>query len=74
MNFPRDLATDTQSRIYVVDQRRIQRFDAQGRFLNEYPSALAGNYVTDLALDKAGALYVIGTKNEIYKLVSNAAN
>jgi outer membrane protein assembly factor BamB len=73
-NFARDLAVDAQSRIYVVDQKRIQRFDAQGRFLDAFPASLAGNYITDLALDKNGGMVVIGTENQIYKLVPNEEN
>ena len=68
-NFARHLSVDDQSRVYVLDQRHISRFDADGRFLDWFDVSVVGNYAADFALAGKNIMYVIGMSSEIFKLL-----
>ena len=68
------LAIDGQSRVYVRDTNTVDVFDATGRFVTIIDSALYGGSALDLAINQAtNEIYVVGSKDKIYKLALNAA-
>ncbi len=71
LNFARQLAVDDQSRVYVLDQKHISRFDADGRFLDWFNVSVVGNYAADFALAGKNVMYVIGMNSDIFKLLWN---
>jgi DNA-binding beta-propeller fold protein YncE len=64
------IAVDRNSNLYVVDQynHRIQKFDAEGRFLLTWGQAGSGagqfNYPFGIAIDSRGDVYVSDMNNQ----------
>src|SRR5438876_6098673 len=67
--FPTMIAADRQSNLYVVDQHnhRVQKFDAEGRFLRAWGGPGNGpaqfNYPFGVAVNSRGEVYVADMNN-----------
>lgn len=69
---PMGIAVDNQKRIYIVDadNQRLQIIDIEGRFLEEiklhdYIKKQANTYLTDVAVDNTGSIYVSVYTNQM---------
>jgi DNA-binding beta-propeller fold protein YncE len=72
------VAVDGQGQVYVVDQnnKRIQKFDSNGRFLAKWDSRgmKDGQFIrpSGIAVDRQGYVYVVdGQRNDIQKFDGN---
>src|ERR1035437_10769773 len=67
--FPTMIAVDRQSNLYVVDQHnhRVQKFDAEGRFLRSWGEQGNGsaqfNYPFGVAVNSRGEVYISDMNN-----------
>lgn len=75
---PMAVAADSLGNIYVVDteNRRIQKFDSSGNYLNQWGSLGSGNgqfgHPTGVAVDGQGHVYVVDEgNNRVQKFDSN---
>lgn len=60
---PRRIAVDQEGNIFVADYSsgRVQKFDSAGKFMQMWmvePDSNQNNYITDMAVDYTGRLYV----------------
>lgn len=62
------IAVDEQNRIYVLDFEHIQRFDAEGHFVDWVKRNTIGGTIFDFALAGKNTLYVVGMDSQIYRL------
>ncbi len=77
-NYPKDIATDAASNVYVADTAngRIQKFSSTGTYLMQWGTFGTGNgefgYIEGIAADSAGNVYVSDTDyHRIQKFDSN---
>jgi hypothetical protein len=65
---PSDIAVDQQGQVYVSDDKGIQVFSSDGRYLSTLGVPDQG-YVFGMTFDAQGALYLICNNGKVYKFL-----